>query len=152
MKSKEQMIDVKISSSVSDLHIDEIHSMLTKAFWSPGIMKEEIQKGISNSALVVGAYLPNGTQVGFLRAISDKTRFAYICDVIVDEHFRKKGICQKMVNYALSSPELKDVYQWLLMTKDAHGIYSKCGFQAIRNPGSLMSIFHPRQGRTLCEM
>ena len=31
-------------------------------------------------------------QIGFCRAVSDKTRFAYIMDVFIDERYRRMGI------------------------------------------------------------
>ena len=138
---------VDISSNKGDLRIDDIQNMLSKAFWSPNITKNEILKGINNSALVVGAYAENGKQVGFLRVVSDKVRFAYVPDVVVSEDYRRQGIGQRMVKFALSHPELKDVYQWLLITKDAHGVYGKCGFEPLKNPEMWMSIINPRPDR-----
>jgi len=87
------------------------------------------------------------SQVGYARVISDKTRFAYIVDVYVDENCRKQGIGQKMINYILTSDELKDVYQWLLITKDAHEVYSKVGFQPISHPLAWMEIRNQRPSR-----
>ena len=104
-----------------------------------GITENEIQKGINNSALVVGAYAENGRQIGFLRIVSDKIRFAYFTDVVVHPDFRRNGIGQQMVKFALSHPELKDVYQWLLATLDAHGVYAKCGFKPLQEPGKWMA-------------
>lgn len=138
---------VEISSNREDLHIDDIHEMLSKVFWSPDITENEIFKGIKNSALVVGAYIESGKQIGFLRVISDKVRFAYLLDVVVHEDYRRQGIGQRMVKFALSHPELKDVYQWLLITMDAHGVYEKCGFESLKNPEKWMSIIKPRPDR-----
>lgn len=139
-------MEIKISSEQNELRMSDIHAMLSNAFWSLGITEKEIYKGIQNSALVVGAY-DNKQQVGFLRVISDKIRFAYIMDVIVAESYRRKGIGQKMVKFAMEHIEMKDVYQWLLITKDAHGVYAKCGFQKLRNPELWMSIINPRPDR-----
>jgi ribosomal protein S18 acetylase RimI-like enzyme len=138
---------VEISSNIEDLHIDDIHEMLSKAFWSPDITENEIFKGIKNSALVVGAYIESGKQIGFLRVISDKVRFAYLLDVVVHEDYQRQGIGQRMVKFALSHPELKDVYQWLLITMDTHGVYEKCGFESLKNPEKWMSIIKPRPDR-----
>jgi N-acetylglutamate synthase-like GNAT family acetyltransferase len=104
------------------------------------IKKEEVIRGCQNSALLVGAYLPDNTQIGFSRVISDKTRFAYILDVIVDEKYRRNGIGQSMIQYILENPNLKDVYQWTLITKDAHGVYKKLGFNPIARPSDWMEI------------
>ena len=138
---------VEISSNKKNLRINDIHKMLSKVFWSPNITENEILKGITNSALVVGAYNERGKQIGFLRVVSDKVRFAYILDVVVHEDYRRQGIGQKMVKFTLSHPELKDVYQWLLVTMDAHGVYEKCGFELLKNPEKWMSIITPRPDR-----
>ncbi len=138
---------VDISSSRERIRLDDVQEMLSRAYWSPGITKNEINKGIANSALVVGAYIPGGRQIGFLRVVSDKVRFAYLLDVIVHDDYRRNGIGTRMVRFALSHQELKDVYQWLLATQDAHGVYEKCGFEALRNPEHWMSIRTPRPER-----
>ena len=51
-----------------------------------------MKKGAHNSALLVGAFNQQGEQIGYARAISDKTRYAYILDVIVHENYRNQGI------------------------------------------------------------
>lgn len=140
---------VDISADKDSRRIDDIQRMLSKVFWSPGITKNEILKGIKNSALVVGAYTENGQQIGFLRVVSDKVRFAYLMDVVVNETYRRQGIGQKMVKFALSHPELKDVYQWLLGTLDAHGVYKKLGFEPLKNTEKWMSIIKPRPERPI---
>ena len=142
------MVGLKISANNENLRIDDIHTMLSKVFWSPNITKAEILKGIKNSALVVGAYSKGNHQIGFLRVVSDKVRFAYLMDTVVHEDYRRQGIGQRMVNFALSHPEMKDVYQWLLSTKDAHGVYEKCGFKLLLYPEKLMSIMSQRPDRT----
>jgi len=139
---------VEISSDNEDLRIEDIHKMLSKVYWSPNITMAEIRKGIQNSALVVGAYNEKNSQIGFLRVVSDKVRFAYILDVVVHEEYRHKGIGRRMIRFTLSHPELQDVYQWLLITKDAHGVYEKCGFELLKNPEKWMSIMEPRPDRT----
>jgi GNAT superfamily N-acetyltransferase len=144
----DRKMTVLISSNREDMNIQEIQEMVANVFWSPGITESEISKGISNSALVVGAYSEGGKQIGFLRVVSDKVRFAYLMDVVVHEDFRRQGIGQKMVNFALSHPELQDVYQWLLATRDAHGVYGKCGFEPLANPEKWMAIIRPRPNRT----
>lgn len=144
-------MNVDISADANRLRMADVHAMLAGAFWSLGITIAEIQKGIRNSALVVGAYSEDGRQVGFLRVISDKVRFAYILDVIVAEELRRQGIGQAMVRFAMANAELKDVYQWLLITRDAHGVYRKCGFQPLQATELWMSIMSPRPDRRTFE-
>jgi GNAT superfamily N-acetyltransferase len=151
IENKRTSVNIEISSDLGRLKIADIHEMLVKAVWCPGITEKEINKGIRNSALGVGAYLEDQRQVGFLRVISDKVRFAYILDVIVTEEYQRKGIGQKMVQFAMAHRELRDVYHWLLATRDAHGVYEKCGFQKLQHPEFWMSILKPRPDRTQYE-
>jgi GNAT superfamily N-acetyltransferase len=125
---------------------EKVTAMLSKASWSMGISLHEVKKGALNSALVVGAF-HNNVQVGYARVISDKTRFAYILDVYVDEKHRKKGIGQLMINSILTNEDLIDVYQWLLITKDAHGVYSKVGFKVVSRSNDWMEIRKERPKR-----
>lgn len=125
---------------MGNMDFTKVTHMLSNASWSPGIKIDEVVKGAQNSALVVGVFSHDNIQIGYARVISDKTRFAYIGDVYVDKSFRKKGIGQKMINYILNHEELKDVYQWLLITKDAHGVYGKVGFVPVSRPLDWMEI------------
>jgi ribosomal protein S18 acetylase RimI-like enzyme len=140
-------MNTELSSDPNRLRIDDIHGMLSTTYWSPGITKNEMAAGIRNSALVVGTYANNGRQVGFCRVISDKTRFAYLLDVIVAEDCRHQGIGQAMIRYAVSHPDLRYVYQWLLKTRDAHGLYNNCGFAPLEDPERWMGIMQQRPER-----
>jgi len=141
----------ELSADPGRLLLDDVHAMLSTTFWSPGITKEEIASGIRNSALVVGAYASDGSQVGFCRVISDKTRFAYLLDVVVAEDCHRQGIGRAMVRFAVTHPELRHVYQWLLKTSDAHGVYAKCGFAPLSDAQKWMEIVQPRPERTMFE-
>ncbi len=133
-----------LKDGMESMDFDRLTGMLSQAFWSPGVSKAEVVKGASNSALVVGAFLNDGTQIAYARAISDKTRIAYICDVYVDENFRRQGIGQALVKYLMAHEDMKDVYQWLLRTRDAHGVYGKVGFKPVSRPSDWMEIRQDR--------
>lgn len=140
-------IEFSIKDGFSNMDFDAIAAMLTKAFWCEGIKKEEVIKSAGNSAFLAGAFTNENQQIGYARIISDKTRFAYLLDVIVHEDYRRQGIGQAMVKHIMTHPELKDVYQWLLITKDAHGVYSKLGFAPVSRPADWMEIRNPRPAR-----
>jgi ribosomal protein S18 acetylase RimI-like enzyme len=139
--------DYVLKSGFDEMDFGQVTGMLKNAWWSIGIKEEEVVKGAQNSALIVGAFTPDGLQVGYARVISDKTRFAYILDVYVDENHRRKQIGQNMIRYVLNHPELKDVYQWALITRDAQGVYSKVGFKQLSEPDRWMEIRHERPNR-----
>jgi GNAT superfamily N-acetyltransferase len=137
----------KIISGVNEIDFNKVTAMLKEAFWSMGIGINEVKQGATNSALVVGVFKSDGEQIGYARAISDKTRFAYILDVYVDERYRKQGIGRGMVEFIRRHPDLKDVYQWLLITRDAHGVYGKVGFKQLENADNWMEIRNQRPDR-----
>lgn len=113
-----------------------VRAWLAATYWTPGIPRERVERAARNSALVLGAFTPEGVQVGFMRVVSDKSRFAYLCDVIVDESHRKRGIARAMVEYALGHPEFATVATWTLATRDAHGVYAPLGFLPVTEPVS----------------
>jgi GNAT superfamily N-acetyltransferase len=137
-----------IKDGLNQMDFNRVTEMLSHAFWSPNIKIDEVRTGAENSALVVGAFLKtNGEQIGYARVISDRTRFAYILDVYIDEKLRKKGIGQSLIHYILNHDHLKNVYQWLLITKDAHEVYRKVGFDILKRPEDWMEIKKERPDR-----
>jgi GNAT superfamily N-acetyltransferase len=136
----------EIKFGYENMDFEKVTGMLSTAFWCQGIKIEEVKKGALNSALIMGVFY-NDEQIGYARVISDKTRFAYILDVFVDENYRKKGIGQLMIDSILKNENLKDVYQWLLITKDAHGVYRKSGFKELARPERWMEIRNERPNR-----
>jgi ribosomal protein S18 acetylase RimI-like enzyme len=135
-----------IKDNYSEMDFDKVTSMLTNAYWCKGIQKPEVIKSAQNSALCVGVFY-NNEQIGFARTVSDKTRFAYIQDVIVDDNYQKQGIGQMMMRHLLNHLELAEVYQWLLITRDAHGVYQKVGFSPVSRPNDWMEIRNTRPDR-----
>jgi GNAT superfamily N-acetyltransferase len=126
------------------MDFDSLSKWLKDAYWSPGITREEVVLGAKNSSLVVGGFDGSEKQVSYLRIISDKVRFAYILDVMVDPDHRGHGIGRAMVKYAMDQPEMSLVYQWVLKTRDAHGVYAKLGFGPITDPERWMVVQRPR--------
>ena len=114
-----------------------VHTWLTASYWSPGITREQVERAARHSALVLGAFI-GPEQVGYLRVISDKTRFAYICDVWVDVAHRRRGLARAMVRYAMEHSDFSTV-RWLLATADAHSLYATLGFAPLKDPQRWMS-------------
>jgi GNAT superfamily N-acetyltransferase len=134
------MISYSIKDGFENMDFNRVTEMLSQSYWVPGISLNEVKQSAENSAIVVGAFTNEQVQISYARAISDKLRFAYILDVFVDEKYRKMGIGQAMIKYMLNHPSMKDVYHWLLITKDAHEVYKKAGFNVINRPNDWMEI------------
>lgn len=138
--------EYKLSDEPARLDLAKVTGWLAGCYWSPGIGREEVERGARNSSLVIGAYDAAGSQVGYARLASDKTRFAYFMDVFVEPSHRGKGIAQAMIRFAMAHPDHQGVYQWLLATRGAQAVYAKAGFKPLEHPESWMMIKKERGG------
>lgn len=141
------MPEITYKTGIENMDFERVTEMLSCSYWVPGIGLDEVRKGALNSALVVGAFTDAGLQIGFARTISDKTRFGYIMDVYVVEDYRRQGIGQALVREILDHTSLRDVYQWVLITQDAHGVYQKLGFKPLGHPEGWLEIRNDRPSR-----
>ena len=135
--------DYELDDALQRFDFARCHAWLTGAYWSAGITRADVEHGFRNSSLVVGAYR-EGEQLGCLRVISDRTRFAYLSDVFVDPSARGLGLGRAMVRFALEHPELALVYRWLLATDDAHGVYRALGFGELEHPDTWLTLRRQR--------
>lgn len=125
-----------IQEGIECVDFARVHAWLSSSYWTPGIARERIEHASRHSALVLSAFASDGGQIGFLRVVSDKARFAYLCDVWVDEAHRGRGIARSMVRHAMEHASLTTVTTWTLATKDAQGVYATLGFRDIREEGA----------------
>ena len=122
-----------------------VHTWLTGSYWSPGIGQEQVERGARNSALVISVLDSQGEQAAFARVVSDKSRFAYLCDVWVDAAHRGHGLASAMVQYALDHPDFATITNWTLGTKDAQSVYAPFGFRDIREEGTYPNTWMVRR-------
>lgn len=129
----------EIDDSLERVDFARVHGWLTATYWSPGIAREKVERAARGSSLVVGVY-KEGAQVGYLRVVSDKATFAWVCDVFVDEAHRGQGVARAMVRFALDHPEHQGLRRWLLATQDAHGVYQGVGFGPLPMPERYLTL------------
>jgi GNAT superfamily N-acetyltransferase len=110
------------------LDLDVVHGFLRTAYWSEGVPREVVQRGIEHS-LPFGLYAPGGEQAGFARMVTDYATFAWLADVFVLEGHRGRGLGAWLVQVAVDHPELSGVRRFMLGTADAHTLYARIGFR-----------------------
>jgi ribosomal protein S18 acetylase RimI-like enzyme len=142
MTSPAGRTDFVIREGMDGMDFARIHAWLASSYWSPGVSREQVETGARNSALVLGAFdAQSGTQCGYTRVVSDKVRFAYLCDVWVEEAWRRRGLARALLRHAMEHPELSAVTTWTLGTRDAMPLYESLGFRDIREPGVYSNTF-----------
>ena len=130
-----------LSSSVDDMDVDAIHAYLTQSYWAGGVPRATVARAVSNS-LCFGLF-QGAAQVGFARVVTDKSTFAYLCDVYVLEAHRSQGLSKWLMEAVRDHPALQGLRRFMLATKDAHGLYAQFGFKPLANPLRLMEILNP---------
>lgn len=130
-------MNIDISTDTKRLDINFIHQFLTHSYWAKGRTKEEVIKSLQN-CINFGVYHEN-TQIGFARVLTDHTVFAYIMDVFIIEDYRGRGFSKQLMQTVTEHPDLRLVKKWMLLTKDAHGLYEKFGFKPYPDPSMVMA-------------
>jgi GNAT superfamily N-acetyltransferase len=145
-----------ISTDPERLDLDVIHGFLTKCYWAKGIPFEVVARSIKHS-LCFGIYDEGvekspllgksarigatcAPQVGFARVISDFATIAYRGDVFVLDSYRGHGLGKWMMECIMQHPSLQGLRRWILLTRDAPGLYSQFGFTPVKSAERYMEL------------
>ena len=130
----------QITTDQARFDLDTIHRFLSQdAYWSLGIPRERVQRAIEHS-LCFAVLDDDGRQVGFARVITDFSSIAYLADVFVLPSHRGRGLSKLMMQAIREHPDLQQVRRWLLVTRDAQGLYQQYGFRTVSRPERVMEI------------
>jgi ribosomal protein S18 acetylase RimI-like enzyme len=121
--------------------VDAVHAFLTRCFWARGISRELVAKSIEHS-LCFGVF-DGQSQVAFARVVTDYSTYAYLCDVYVLEEYRGKSLGKWMMEFVMGHPGLQGLRRFQLVTRDAHGLYTRYGFKPPDYPERQLEIFRP---------
>ena len=121
--------------------VDVIHGFLRRAYWSPGVPRETVERAIAGS-LAFGLF-EHDRQVGFARTITDGVTFAYLADVFVLEELQGRGLGRWLVACVMEHPDLAGLRRFSLVTRDAHELYRPFGFAALASPERHMEVVRP---------
>ncbi len=122
-----------ISDDKNRLSMDWIFHSLSKSYWAAGRSRETVERSLRDS-VCFGLYR-HGRQIGFARAVTDRATMYWLCDVVVDEEYRGKGLGKKLLKCVVEFEGFKGLFG-LLGTRDAHGFYEPFGFK--REPETFM--------------
>ena len=118
---------------------DVIHAFIVQSYWSKGIPRDLLERSIAHS-ICATARDESGALIGFVRLITDRATFGYLCDVFVLPAHEGQGIARAMVRALMGHPVLQGFKRWLLGTRDAHGVYAGVGFKPLGAPERFMEV------------
>jgi GNAT superfamily N-acetyltransferase len=127
-----------ITTDPARFDLDVIHSFLARSYWAEGVPRETVKRSIENS--LGFALFESERQVGFARVVTDRATFGYLADVFVLESHRGRGLASWLMEVVMAHPDLQALRRWLLVTRDAHGLYARSGYTALASPERHMEI------------
>ncbi len=131
--------DYLLSTERNLLDVDWIHYQLSvESYWAKGQSREMTLRSLQGS-LPFGLYYQQ-QQIGIGRVITDYTRFAYLCDLIISNAHRGKGLGRWFVECITQHPELTTVRRWLLTTDNAHEVYRRAGWRTVEQSERMMEL------------
>jgi len=123
-----EKINFRIIEGADRIDTDEVVRLLKTTYWANKRSKEQIRRSMDNSSCY-GVCLDDGRKLaGFARVISDYATTYYLADVVIDPDYRHRGLGKALVSYIVSRPEYAAL-RGILLTKDAHGLYERYGFE-----------------------
>ena len=121
---------------------DVVYRFLSEeAYWSQGLPRDVFDRSIDNS--INFAAHSGEDVVGFARVVTDRATFAWLCDVFVLPDHRGNGVSKLLMDAVMAHPDLLGVRNFMLATRDAHGLYANYGFTPLAEPQRWMAIRKP---------
>jgi GNAT superfamily N-acetyltransferase len=120
--------DYLFSSAPSRIDFELVLRFLAEqSYWARDITAQKLSVALQHS-LCFGIYL-GAQQLAFARVVSDRSRFAYLCDVFVVAQQRGRGLGRRLIEFVLAHPSVRDSKRMLLGTRDAHPFYERMGWR-----------------------
>ena len=114
-----------LTDEPAKLDFEAVCSLLHSTYWAATRSRQVIAKSLENS-LNFGLFY-SGFQVGFARMVTDYATVGYLCDVVIAEEHRGKGVGKWMLRQILNHPALRRC-RIDLFTRSAQDFYRPFGF------------------------
>ena len=133
--------EYRVSSAHADVDLDVVHGFLAQSYWAKGIPRDVFERAVANSLCF--CLFDGDAQVGFARVATDRATFAYLADVFVLPTHRGRGLSKLLMETIVAHPDLQGLRRWILVTRDAHGLYARYGFTPLAKVDGHMERWDP---------
>ncbi len=131
-----------VTTDPARLDLDAVHAFLVTAYWCEDVPRELLARAVEGSLCF--SLLDDGSrQIGLARVCTDGATFAYLMDVYVLPKHRGQGLGRWLMECVMDHPRLAGLRRFLLVTRDAHGLYRRFGFAPLAHPERHMEIVRP---------
>ena len=115
-----------ITDDRAGMRLDAIKSLLDTTYWAAGRSMETVEAIVANS-LCFGMFHKD-RQIGFARVVTDGAAFSWLCDVVLEETYRNKGLGSWMMDVVLAHPKIAFT-EIVLRTNGSESLYARKGFK-----------------------
>ena len=123
-------MNYSIVDGADKMELAQVMALLKQTYWADRRSEEQVRSSMEHSRCY-GVYLEEAQKlVGFARVITDCSTTYYLCDVIIDGEYQKKGLGRALVSYIEEHPDYQGL-RGILITRDAHGLYEKFGYETL---------------------
>ena len=120
-----QQDDYTLTDETTRIDLAAVVALLRSTYWAAERPVEVTERSLRHS-LNFGLFHGTG-QVGFARVVTDRATVGYLCDVVIADGHRGKGVGKWVITCILEHPELRGC-RIDLFTKDAQEFYRAFGF------------------------
>ncbi len=120
-----QQGEYTLSDETARLDLAAVTGLLRTTYWAADRPVEVTERSLRHSLNF--SLHHGGEQIGFARVVTDRATVGYLCDVVIAEAHRGKGVGKWLLTRILEHPELQGC-RIDLFTKDAQEFYREFGF------------------------
>jgi GNAT superfamily N-acetyltransferase len=133
----------RVGHDLTEAEADTVFGWLSgDTHWAKGQPRSVFDRSLAGSLCFVLRDAA-GSLAGFARVISDRATFAYLADVYVATEARGRGAAKALIRAVSDHPDLQGLRRWMLITRDAHGLYEPFGFTPVPHPERFMQRHEP---------
>ncbi|GAA1871781.1 GNAT family N-acetyltransferase [Myceligenerans crystallogenes] len=118
-----------------------VHGLLAEyAYWAAGRPRELQDRAIANSRNY-GILAASGELIGYARVVTDLANFAWLADVIVDPHHRRRGLARELIRFVLADLRPYDLRRIVLKASpEGRGLYEELGWKRLDDPDDWLGL------------
>lgn len=123
--------EARLALALDERDLAAAVALVAGEYWNVGVARAAIETSHRAASAWVGAHDPAGRLIGTARAVSDRTKCAWIYDVAVETGWRGRKLGRALVGLLLEHPEVRGALKVRLTTRDAQPFYRRHGFRIL---------------------
>lgn len=134
-------MEFEVVDKLTASQVQSLHELYAKQWWCKEASLAEVEHLLQYSLSIALVDPVTKKLLAYSRVVSDRLKFAYIFDVMVDDAYRGKKLGKALMKAILAHPDLAKVVKFeLKCLQELIPFYEKCGFSL--SPPHLITMMH----------